>query len=399
MDIGTDFTRKRLERAARTAALALLIVAASLCAAFASERDVTLQINGKTLEFSEYLGIPYINNDNRTMVPVRLPMETYGCEVTWNQDLQRVSVKKDGRTVDLFIGRPVIYVDGLAKPIDTSPVLENSRTYLPIRAVFEAFDASVEWDAATYTVSVFSPDYEASSQASPGALTGPDQTQSGQTTPAGIVTSSAIAPLHSTKTVEYKWSTGWGRSARRWTYTAELSDELYDYYRSRPRGIYSDEDYIPYLTDSYDDGQMARLAVCFDEAQETYGMTEFEKIELMIAFVQSLEYVADEEWTQDYDEYPKYPYETLYDGCGDCEDTSVLLAAMLREAGYGCALIFFPDHMAVGIAGGDGIYGTYYRSGGYKYFYVETTSPGWGIGEVPDEYAGMDAWLYVVEPE
>lgn len=50
-------------------------------------------------------------------------------------------------------------------------------------------------------------------------------------------------------------------------------------------------------------------------------------------------------------EYPKYPVETLVEG-GDCEDKSILLAAILRAMGYRTALLVFsgnPGHIAVGV--------------------------------------------------
>lgn len=68
----------------------------------------------------------------------------------------------------------------------------------------------------------------------------------------------------------------------------------------------------------------------------------------------------------------RYPYETLCLGRGVCSDKSVLLAALLRELGFGVALFEFgpENHMAVGILCPDG-YG--YRGEGYAF--IESTSP------------------------
>ena len=65
-----------------------------------------------------------------------------------------------------------------------------------------------------------------------------------------------------------------------------------------------------------------------------------------VSFAQNLPYTADDV-TTGFDEYPRFPYETLYDNGGDCEDTSILVSAMLRELRYGVALLHFPGHMAV----------------------------------------------------
>ncbi len=68
----------------------------------------------------------------------------------------------------------------------------------------------------------------------------------------------------------------------------------------------------------------------------------------------------------------RYPYETLYLGRGVCSDKSVLLAALLRELGFGVALLRFDAecHMAVGIRCPDG-----YDYLGTGYAFVESTTP------------------------
>lgn len=83
---------------------------------------------------------------------------------------------------------------------------------------------------------------------------------------------------------------------------------------------------------------------------------------------------------------------------GDCEDKAILLAALLRSLGYRTALLVFkgdPGHMAVGVDCPD-CWGSYYLKDGVKYFYLETTGPGWYVGEVPEEYRGERALVYVV---
>jgi len=129
--------------------------------------------------------------------------------------------------------------------------------------------------------------------------------------------------------------------------------------------------------------------------REAFG--ELEKVEFVAAFVQSFPYTSDSVTTS-YDEYPRYPIETLVDSGGDCEDTSILIASLLNSMNYGVAIIILPDHSAVGVLGREGIYGSYYEYEGGKYYYLETTNTGWGIGEIPDEHKGATANLYGMVP-
>lgn len=102
-------------------------------------------------------------------------------------------------------------------------------------------------------------------------------------------------------------------------------------------------------------------------------------LRFVIAFVQQLQYQPER------GEYPKFPVETLAERGGDCEDTSILLAAMLRELGYSAILLNPPGHMAVAVACDD-CNGAALDQNGLKYYYVETTAAGYAIGEVPEDY-------------
>ncbi|MBA4365977.1 MAG: hypothetical protein C0398_08290 [Coprothermobacter sp.] len=59
--------------------------------------------------------------------------------------------------ITLTIGNPNITVNGTTRPIDASgtiPVIVGGRTLLPIRAVVEAIGGTIEWNAATRTVTI-----------------------------------------------------------------------------------------------------------------------------------------------------------------------------------------------------------------------------------------------------
>ena len=123
-----------------------------------------------------------------------------------------------------------------------------------------------------------------------------------------------------------------------------------------------------------------------------YDLSKSEIPHLTVAFVQSLEYTSDD-LTTGFDEYPRYPYETLYESGGDCEDTAILTAALLQELGYGVVLIELPGHMAVGVKCSEDTSGYYYLDNGIRYCYLETTNINWEVGQLPDEYIEEKAIL------
>lgn len=107
---------------------------------------VDVIIDGVKVEFTDSTGYPYISPEGRTLVPLRAAMEAFGASVRWDASNYAAIVTKNETTVVCKIGENCIYRNGTKIPNDASAVISNGRTYLPIRAVLEALDATVGWD-------------------------------------------------------------------------------------------------------------------------------------------------------------------------------------------------------------------------------------------------------------
>jgi len=118
------------------------------------EKTVSIEYNGEDIEFNEEYGFPFIDENNRTQVPFRLTMESIGAEVSWNQEDYIATAIKDDVRVDVPIGEAYILRNGEKILNDTTSRVINSRTYLPIRIVLEAFGSDVKWDQESFTVVV-----------------------------------------------------------------------------------------------------------------------------------------------------------------------------------------------------------------------------------------------------
>ena len=105
-----------------------------------------------------------------------------------------------------------------------------------------------------------------------------------------------------------------------------------------------------------------------------------DRVDFVLSFVQSLPYTLDDV-TTGYDEFRRYAIETLIEGGGDCEDTTILVGAILRGLGEKTALIFTPGHIALGVSGN--FTGASVTHDGTKYYYCETTGTGWTVGDLP----------------
>lgn len=118
------------------------------------EADIQVYIDGNAVEFQKGYGEPFIDANNRTLVPLRGALEAFGAVTTWDQLTSTAIVEKGNTLVQVPIGQPHIFVNGALVSNDTSAIILEDRTFLPIRAVFEAFGAGVSWDETNRAVIV-----------------------------------------------------------------------------------------------------------------------------------------------------------------------------------------------------------------------------------------------------
>lgn len=143
---------------------------------------------------------------------------------------------------------------------------------------------------------------------------------------------------------------------------------------------------------TYEDPYVQELASVF--MSMTSGMSSLQRANFILEFCQSMEYQDDYVYTG-YEEYWKFPLETLYDAGGDCEDTAILMVAIAKAMGYDSAILILPGHMAAAIAV-DGCEGYRYVVGGESFYYAETTATEYVIGQMPDSMIGSRATIVVI---
>jgi hypothetical protein len=167
-----------------------------------------------------------------------------------------------------------------------------------------------------------------------------------------------------------------------------------NYYYVHPYHYFAE--YVSMASDSNDDATIGAIAGYLDGVAASEGFDDREKAEFVLVFVQSFTYIGDNV-TSAQDEYPRYPVETLFDREGDCEDTSILLAAILDEMGYDVAMLLFEeyDHIGLGINMPPEytMYGNSWIYEGKRYWYLDTSGKR-SIGWCPEPYHQTSAYVY-----
>lgn len=90
--------------------------------------------------------------DGRTLVPLRVIFEALGASVDWDESTRTITSTHNGDKIVMQIDNTVMYLNDSAKTIDVAPLIINDRTLIPVRAVAESFGCTVSWDGDTRTV-------------------------------------------------------------------------------------------------------------------------------------------------------------------------------------------------------------------------------------------------------
>lgn len=120
------------------------------------------------------------------------------------------------------------------------------------------------------------------------------------------------------------------------------------------------------------------------------GYNKTETVNFILAFVQNNIRYEEDSISEDTEEYWRFPIETLVDGQGDCEDSSILFQSIIENTDFDAVMLFYvindtAGHLSSGVNINENIPGYYVEYNNQRYYYCETTSRGFYIGEKPDE--------------
>ncbi|MBS3889486.1 MAG: hypothetical protein KGZ92_09450 [Firmicutes bacterium] len=96
---------------------------------------------------------PVVQN-GRTLVPMRAIFEALGARIHWDDATSTVTAYRRERAIVLQIGGRTAWVNGPSRQLDVPPVIVGGRTMVPLRFVAEALGAEVAWQDAPPTVAI-----------------------------------------------------------------------------------------------------------------------------------------------------------------------------------------------------------------------------------------------------
>ena len=84
--------------------------------------------------------------DGRTLIPIRFLFETMGATVEWDDETHSAIVSQDGNSVTVSVDDATAYVNGEAVTLDVPARLINGKTMVPVRFLSENLGYTVDWN-------------------------------------------------------------------------------------------------------------------------------------------------------------------------------------------------------------------------------------------------------------
>jgi hypothetical protein len=155
--------------------LVLTLVVICACPSAFAAGAIDVSVDGNYVVWSD--AVPFIDENNRTLCPLRAVAEAMGLDVDWDPVTREAIFSERGYYEDgteyifmltFTVGSTVAhwneyYEDadsvwgGISDiEMDTAAVIRNDRSYAPVRYLAEAFGFDVDWDAPSRTVLITS---------------------------------------------------------------------------------------------------------------------------------------------------------------------------------------------------------------------------------------------------
>lgn len=115
---------------------------------------VNVKVYDQYIDFTSVNQWPLIEN-GRTMVPLRAVFEVLNCNVKWEDTSKSAVVEYGATKIIIPANSTTAYINGKASSLDVPAKIINDRIMIPLRFVSEAIEKTVIWDEADKTVLIY----------------------------------------------------------------------------------------------------------------------------------------------------------------------------------------------------------------------------------------------------
>ena len=130
----------------------MYLAVAAALVGIGSPSDLKLIVDGNPVSVAG--GPPPVIEEGRVQVPMRAIFTALGADVQYLPELRQVVATRGNQEVTLFLDENFSYINGDHRLLDYPPQVVDGQVMVPLRFVSEALASRVTWSADTRTVTV-----------------------------------------------------------------------------------------------------------------------------------------------------------------------------------------------------------------------------------------------------
>lgn len=108
-----------------------------------SKQGVKVYVGDKEIDCKG--AAPFIDENGRTQIPIRAVSEALNASVNWNEETKTVTIRKGAIEMQLEIGSSIMKAGNESVTMDTAARIVDDRTFIPLRYVGGGLNVRVEW--------------------------------------------------------------------------------------------------------------------------------------------------------------------------------------------------------------------------------------------------------------
>lgn len=97
-----------------------------------------------------------VSIEGTTMVPMRAIFEALGASINYNAETRQITALKDNSIIQFIVGANSATKNGVVYELTAAPQIINGSTMIPLRFAADALNCTVAWDGETQTVNITS---------------------------------------------------------------------------------------------------------------------------------------------------------------------------------------------------------------------------------------------------
>lgn len=114
-----------------------------------------IKINGVEQEIDPGRGTVPILYNGRTVLPIRAIVEALNGKIEWNETDRKITITVRNTTLELWLDKNKMNLNGVEKQIDVAPISINGRTMVPLRFIIDNIPGCLlEWNNETRSATI-----------------------------------------------------------------------------------------------------------------------------------------------------------------------------------------------------------------------------------------------------